>query len=222
MTSHVPRLAQRVAPLVQRVLSIADQADRASQDEEIRNAASAIRLAPDDPLLKVWVSANEARLLNQAAGVAFRGGSVQEALSLQIKAFGANPLDPDIARNLAYLQLRPRPPQADVARLFALNALALRDSRQLGGHIEDWTALAVASALSGRDRDARNAWLVTVALSPSPERQCKVAINAHARYGERLRDSVEAMLYRVHASGRSERPVFCEWPAHWMATGPTR
>ena len=222
MTNHVPRLAQRAAPFVQRVLNITDQADSASQDDEIHSAASAIRLASDDPVLEVWVAANEARLLNQAAGVAFRGGSMQEAMSLQTQAFGANPLDPDIARNLALLQLRQRPPQADAARQLALNALALRDSRHLSGHIEDWTALAIASALSGRDRDARNAWLVAVALAPSLERQCKAAINAYARYGERLRYSVEAMLYRVHSTGRSEQSVFCEWPAHWMATRQVR
>jgi hypothetical protein len=222
MTNHVPRFAQRAAPLVQRVLSIADQAGSAPQEDEIRSAAGAIRLAPDDPLLEVWVAASEGRLLNQAAGVALRGGSVQEALSLQMKAFGANPLDPDIARNLALLQLRQRPPQADAARQLALSALVMRDSRQLSGGIEDWTALAIASALSGRNRDARNAWLVTVALTPSLERQCKAAVNAYARYGERLRYSVETMLYRVHSSGRSDRSVFCEWPAHWMATSPMR
>ena len=222
MTNQVPRVAQRAAQLVQRVLNIADQADSTSQDGEIRSAASAIQLAPDDPLLEIWVAANEARLLNEAAGVAFRRGGMQEALSLQIKAFGANPLDPDIAGNLAFLQLRLRPPQVDMARQLALNALIMRDSRYLTGRIEDWTAFAIASALSGRERDSRNAWFVTVALAPSLERQCKAAINAYALYGERLRPSVEAMLYRVHTSGRSERSAFCEWPAHWMATRQMR
>jgi len=222
MTNQVPRVAQRAAQLVQRVLNIADQADSTSQDGEIRSAASAIQLAPDDPLLEIWVAANEARFLNEAAGVAFRRGGMQEALSLQIKAFGANPLDPDIAGNLAFLQLRLRPPQVDTARQLALNALIMRDSRYLTGRIEDWTAFAIASALSGRERDSRNAWFVTVALAPSLERQCKAAINAYALYGERLRPSVEAMLYRAHSSGKSEQPAFCEWPAHWMTTRQMR
>lgn len=222
MTTRVPRVAQRAALLVQRVLNIADQADSASQDHEIRSAASAVRLAPDDPLLEIWVAANEARQLNEAAGVAFRRGALQEALNLQVKAFGANPLDPEIAGNLAFLQLRQRPSQVDTARQLALNALVMRDSRYLAGRTEDWTSFAIASALSGRDRDARNAWFVTVALAPSLERQCRAAINAYALYGERLRPSVEAMLYRAHSSGKSEQPAFCEWPAHWMTTRQMR
>jgi hypothetical protein len=208
---------------VQRVLNIVDRPDSASRDDEIRSAASAVRLAPDDPVLEVWVDDNEARRLNEAAGVASRrGGSMQEALGLQTRAFGANPLDPDIVRSLALLQLRQRPPQADAARQLALNALIIRDPGHLSGRIDDWAALAIVSALSGRDRDARNAWLVSVALAPGAERQCKAAINAYARYGEGLRTSVEAMLYHVHSTGRSERSVFCEWPAHWMAINPMR
>lgn len=223
MAEQVPRVAQRGAWLVQRVLSIADQSNNASQDDEIRSAASAIRLAPNDPLMEIGFSASEARNLNGAAALAYsERRNVQEALGLQLRAFGANPLDPEIAGNLAFVYLRQNPPQADAARQLALHALMTRSPKHPAGRVEDWTTFAIASALSGRSRDARNAWLVTIAVAPNLERQCKVAINAYALYGERLRSPVEAMLYRAHSSGRSERSAFCEWPAHWMTTSQTR
>ena len=221
MTSQIPRVAQRAERLVLRVLVIAARSDSAAGDGEIRNAASAIRLAPDDALLGAAVSANDARRLNEAARVAFsRDGNAREALGLQQGAFGANPQNAEIAGNLALLHLKQRPVRADAARQLALHALTSHDARYPYGRIEDWTTLAVASALSGRDADARNAWFVTLALATQLQRQCRAAINAHALYGERLRGSVEAMLYRVQNSGRNERSPFCEWPPHWMqATG---
>ena len=223
MTSQIPRIAQRAERLVLRVLFVAAHSDNASQDNEIRIAASAIRLAPQDPMMEIGVAANDARLLNEAAHVAFwRRGNLQEALSLQTEAFGANPLDPEVVGNLAFLRLKQHPAQAEVARQLALHALTIHDARYPGGRIEDWTTLAIASGLSGRDRDARNAWFVTLALAPNLERQCRAAINAYAMYGERLRSPVEAMLYRAHSSGRPEQSPFCEWPPHWMATGQMR
>jgi tetratricopeptide (TPR) repeat protein len=223
MTSQIPRTAQRAERLVLRVLFVASRSDNASQDDEIRDAASAIRLAPEDHLMEIGVAANEARLLNEAARVAYwRRGSVQEALSLQTRAFGANPLDPEVVGNLAFLHLKQHPAQADAARQLALHALTIHDAKYPSGRIEDWTTLAIASALSGRDRDARNAWFVTLALAPNLDRQCRTAVDAYAMYGERLRSPVEAMLYRVHASGRPERSPFCEWPPHWAATRQMR
>ena len=223
MTTQIPRIAQRAERLVLRVLFIAAQSDSASQDDEIRNAASAVRLAPVDPQIDIGVDANDARLLNEAARVAFlRRSSVQEALSLQTRAFGANPQDPEIVGDLAFLLLKQHPPQADTARQLALHALTMHDAKHPNGRIEDWTTLAIASALSGRDRDARNAWFVTLALAPSVERQCRAAINAYAMYGERLRSPVEAMLYRVHSSGRADRSPLCEWPPYWAANGRMR
>jgi hypothetical protein len=223
MKSQMPRIAQHAERLVLRVLFVAAHSDNASQDDEIRNAASAIRLEPEDPLREVGVAPTDARLLNEAAHVAYwRRGMPQDALGLQIRAFGANPLDSEVVGNLAFLHLKQRPPQADAARQFALRALTMHDARYPSGRIEDWITFAIASALSGRERDARNAWFVTLALEPGLERQCRAAINAYATYGERLRSPVEAMLYRVHSSNRHESSPFCEWPPYWTANGPMR
>ena len=221
--NQLPPTAQRAERLVLQVLNVAAEPDNSSRDEEIRSAAAGIRQAPDDPLMDVWVDANEARLFSEGAAIAFwRRGSYREALVLQRGAFGANPRDPDIVRNFALYQLRQQPAQAEVARQLALYALLLRDRKYPAGRLEDWTTLAIASALSGRERDARNAWFVTVALAPSLELQCKAAVAAHSQYGERLRAPVEAMLERVHSSGRADRSASCDWPAHRIATSLAR
>ena len=223
MVSQIPRIVQRAERLVLRVLFVAAHSDDATQDDEIRKAVSAVRREPQDSPIEIGTAVNDARLLNEAARVAFwRRGSVQEALSLQTKAFGANPLDPEVVGNLAFLHLKQRPRQADPARQLALYALTMRDPRYPDGRIEDWNTLAIASALMGRDRDARNAWFVSLALAPNLEQQCRAAIRAYATYGEPLRSPVEAMLYRAHSSGRSARSPFCEWPPYWMATSQSR
>jgi hypothetical protein len=77
-------------------------------------------------------------------------------------------------------------------------------------------------ARGGPPRDARNALLVTLALAPDLERQCRAALDVVALYGERLRAPVEAMLQSAHASERARQSAFCEWPPHWVVSGATR
>jgi hypothetical protein len=223
LSIHLPRIAARAERVVMRVLQLASDDEEGMLDDEIRDAAIAIRLAPGDPALEPDISAIDASRLNAAAKAAFRdGGRVDEALELQKRAFGANPLNAEVAGYLAFLRLRQRPAEVESARQLALHALTTHDVRHPQGRIEDWTTLAVASALAGRDNDARNAWFVTIALVSDTGRQCRAAVNAYAMYGERLRNSVEAMLQRVHATGRSEASPLCEWPPHWVASRRTR
>ncbi len=223
MAIDLPQVAQRAERRVLRVMNIAGQPESAWQDEQIRRAASGLRDSRDEPLPVVELAAEDARQLHEAARLAFwRRGSAREALGLQTRAFGANPRDADIVGSLAFLSLKQAPPQAETARQLALYALTLPDARQPAGRLEDWTTLAIASALSGRDREARDAWFVSLAIAAQPERQCRAAINAYSLHGERLRGSVEALLYRAHASGRAEGSALCEWPPHWMASGQAR
>jgi len=223
LATELPRVARRAEGRVLWAMNIAAQADNAWQDDEILRAASAIRDTTNVPLAVTELAADEARRLHEAAGLAFwRRGNPREAHGLQLMAFGANPLDADVVSTLAFLLLKQRPAQTEVARQLAIYALSLQDIQHRGGRIEDWTTLAIASALSGRDRDARNALFVSLALAPRLERQCRVAINAYAVHGEALRAPVEAMLYRVHSSGRAERSPLCEWPPYWAATRSAR
>ena len=162
--------------------------------------------------------ASDARRLNEAARVAFSTRrSVRQALNLQFRAFGANPNDAEVAGNLAFLYLKQSPPQAEAARQLALFATTMSDARFPYGRFEDWTTLAAASALMGREQEARNAFFVSLALSPSLERSCRDALNAYASYGNRLRGPAEALLYRIQSWGRSNESPYCNWPPRWSA-----
>ena len=224
ISNQLPRLAQRAERLVLRVLvAAADSED----EDDLRSAARAIRLAPGDSQLEPGAAPAEARALNEAARTAFwRRGDLQTAVALQTRAFGANPLDAEVAGNLAFLRLKQQPQQPEAARQLALHALTTHDPRFPHGRIEDWTTLAITNSLTGRERDARNAWLVTLELAPQPERQCRAAVNAYAAYGERVRPAVEAMLFRAHSAQSahrgSERSALCEWPPHWGAGASAR
>ena len=222
LANQLPRIAQRAERSVLRVLFAAGGADDAMRDDVVRQAAAAMQRVSDESLLQIGVAPGDAQSLNDAARAALsRRGSAQEEADLQMRAFGANPLDAEIAGNLALLQVRRRPVQAERARQLALHALTLPDVRHPYGRLEDWTTLAIASALAGRERDAGQAWLVTIALAPSVQRQCRVAADAYAMYGERLRSSIESMLFRLRADGRAAGSPFCGWPPFW-ALGDSR
>ncbi|MCE9660395.1 MAG: hypothetical protein K8R60_17680 [Burkholderiales bacterium] len=218
LATQIPRVAQRAERMVLRVLVAAANADEAGRDDdEVRLAAGAIRLAPDDPQL-ARVASREARQFHESARIALRRGDFAEALGLQTRAFGANPVDAEIVGSLAWMRLKQGPAQAEAARRLALHALTLHDWKYPSGRIEDWNTFAIASALTGHERDARNAWLVALALAGGSERQCRAAIDAYAQYGEALRTPVEAMLYRANATARPQRSRLCEWPPHWAAS----
>ena len=218
LASWLPRAARRAEPLVAHVLVVAAQADGAQRDDEIRIAVNALGVGREDGELDLTADAAEARRLAEGAAIAYwRRGQVREALGLQLKAFGANPLDSQVAGQFALLQLKDRPPQADTARQLALHALVRRDPRWQAPRADDWATLAIASALVGRERDARNAWFVAMALAPQPEIQCRAAINAYTRYGEPLRPAAEAVLNRAASAGLASRSPLCAWPPYWQS-----
>jgi hypothetical protein len=134
-----------------------------------------------------------------------------------MRAFGADPHDLVLAGNLAFYYLKQRPARAEAARQLALYTLTMPDARYPDGRIEDWTNFAIASALTGRERDARNALFVTLALSQTVDRQCRIALAAVASHGDRLRAPTEAMLARIRSWGRSQESSFCRWPPSWSA-----
>jgi hypothetical protein len=211
----VPRVAKQAEPEVARVLLLASSAYRPTQERAVADAARAMHIR-DDSLLSAAATPTEARRLNNEARAAFASGrDVLEAFDLQLRAFNANPSDPEIAGSLALLYLKLAPPQPDMARQVALIAIAARGPQYTVTRMEDWNTFAVASALSGREADARNALYVTLAIAGNVERSCVAALNAVANYGEQLRRPVEAMLYRVHAQGRSYDSPWCAWPPNW-------
>ena len=213
LATELPRIAERAERLVLRVLFTAGRSDGQQGDDEIRQAATTLRLAPAEAL--AVMSASEARALDDAAQQAQRRGDLAAAISLLTRAFAANPLDADIAGDLAALRLRSSSAHAAAARQLALHALTTPHARHPQGRLDDWTTLAIASALTGRERDARHAWYVTLALAPNTDRLCRIAVNAYVRHGERVRPSIDALLQRAEASGRASASAACDWPPRW-------
>jgi hypothetical protein len=139
-----------------------------------------------------------------------------EALDLAVKAFGADPRDPDVASHLASLELRVLPPQPERARQLALHAIAMRGSE--AARADDWIMLGIASALVGRLADARNAFYASLALSRNADRTCRAVLAALAMHGERLRDPVDALVVRLHVQGRADDAPACGSPQGRTAT----
>ena len=213
LAQGVPRMARQAQIEVSRVLWAAANAQDPRQEREVVDHAQAIWVREDVTGLSLDVEPGAARRLNDEAMQAYSmRRNVPEAFDLALKAFGANPSDPEIAGNLAFLHLRVTPVQPETARQLALHAIAVRGSRFRTGRLEDWNTFALASAMTGRDADARNALFVTVALAGSVERNCKAGLIALASYGERVREPVEAMLHRIHAQGRAYESPYCAWP----------
>ena len=198
--ARLPGLAVDADRQLSPVLRAAARATELRRRSDVRAAAQAAHARASKPA-QPTSHAQDARTLNEAALVAYwRDNSVADAVRLQTRAFGANPLDPEVVGNLAFLRLKQQPPDAETARRLALHALTLKDERFPTGRIEDWTTLAIADALTGRDVDARNAWFVSMALAADLQRQCNAAVRAQATFGERLRPSVQAMLQRARSS----------------------
>jgi hypothetical protein len=223
MVNDVPRLAQRAQRLVSRVLFVASHASNVVGDPGILETAGQLGGLTDDPLTRIVVSPRDAQRLDDGARSEYaRRGPTPQGLSLQVQAFGANPLDAGVVGDLAFLLLQQRPAQAEAARQLALHALTLGNLSFPRGRPEDWNTLAIASALTGRDRDARNALRVSLALTPNLERYCQGAIDIYSVYGERVRGPVEAVLRDASASARTSPPLSCEWPPRWALNNDSR
>jgi hypothetical protein len=141
---------------------------------------------------------------------------VPRAYDLQLRAFGANPRDPEVAGNLAFLLLKVQPAQAESARQLAVHAIALA-AAQRTGRSDDWTTLAVANALTGRDMDATNALYVAVALSRNLDASCKAALAAVESHGDRVAGPVSLMMARIRDQGRERESASCAMPARYVS-----
>ncbi|MDQ6684139.1 MAG: hypothetical protein M3Z16_03350 [Pseudomonadota bacterium] len=216
MASFVPRVAQRAERAVSRTLFLAGRSRHLIGDDEVWDSAVQIGRGPIE-LPPVDALPRAAENLGAAARSEFgRHGASREVIQLQARAFGANPTDAGSASYLAYLLVRQRPAQPEAARQLALYALTMRGGRGSTGRPEDWATLAVANALLGREREAENALLVSLAVTPNVERQCRAALDLYATYGERMRGPAEAML-RTARAGIAPTSAACDWPG-WQAT----
>ena len=205
----VPGIAAQAQPDVSRVLRLAATANHRSQQQAIVDAAQARWPGETAWTHSADIEPVRARRLHEDARQAFASGRVSDAIDIELRAFGANPRDPDIASYLAMLHIRKHPAQPETARQLALYAISVSGSKR-SARFGDWDTLAVASALTGRDVEATHAFFVEVALTSNLDRTCQTALGAYANFGERLRRPVQAMLDRIDSSGRVS--PHCEWP----------
>jgi hypothetical protein len=216
----VPRTAADAEPEIARVLANAATAYHPAERQMIVNAARrpwgrnvvnvAAAAAP---------SAAARRLKDDARRAFWAHRNIDEAFEMQLRAFGADPYDAEVASNLASLYLQVSPAQPGVARQVVMHAMALSSARLLAPRVQDWNTLAVANALMGREDDAAHALFVTAAIANNLGVSCRAALNAAAHYGDRMRVPVESMLLRIHEQGRDYESPYCVWPPRWTASG---
>lgn len=181
--------------------------DIAAAEAQTRNATPPRPSGPANPAA--------ARRLNDEANRAFWiKQDLAEALQLERRAYEANPSDVEIAGNLAFYYLKQSPPHAEAAREVALRALNA-PSRYGSGRLEDWMSLGVANALTGRRREAEEAFITSASAGNNVERACRGALNAVVSYGEAVRPAAIALLRRVNEQGRSRESPYCAWPPNW-------
>ena len=210
----VPYVATWAYADASRALSVAYRARDSSQDQAIIDAVFATWPSETARIPATTVAPPRARRLHEEARKAIAyGGDVASAMDIELKAFGANPRDPDIAQFLALLHLWKKPSQPETARQLALFAIAISGPKRTT-RSDYWNTLAVASALSARQSDATAAFLVETALSTSLDRSCRAALHAYASYGDPLRTPVQAMLYRVRSQPRGYAYPSCAWPQY--------
>ena len=208
----VPRglvdVAGRMQGDVARVLAIAARAAKPSDDDNVLQAARSMRSITGSSGLPTE-SRTLARTLNAEARAAWERQDIDRAIGLQQRSFRANPNDPEVVGNLAFLYLKARPPRPAQARQVALYALAARGSSFPAGREADWGTFAVASALEGREADAAQALFVMFALSKNPERACRAALLAMAQYGPAMAGPARSMLSRVRGRGSAATAPSC-------------
>ncbi|HEX9276310.1 MAG TPA: hypothetical protein VGA51_07920 [Casimicrobiaceae bacterium] len=217
LAESIPRVAAQAQSDVARVLLIAANASHPSQEAAVIDAVYATWSSEGVSIPSTSFAPVYARRVHDDARQMFATGrNVSDAVNLELRAFGANPRDPDVAASLAFLHLKMSPPQPEMARQLALHAIAVSGSRRTT-RADDWTTLAVANALTGREAEARHALFVALALTRNIDRSCRAALGAYASFGERVRAPVEALLNRIHTQGRGYESPYCAWPPNWSA-----
>jgi hypothetical protein len=218
LSDIVPRTAMEYQPQIERVLALAASAQHPGLEPAIVDAASAPG-QPVDALVTMWdVVPDAARRLSEEARRAYwYRRDVRAALDLQLRAFGADPGDPEVAGDLAFFYLVGAPERPEVARQLSVHAIGMRNVRHEAGRRADWTTLAIASALTGRYHDARDALYTSAALTRDTDRVCREVLAALSVHGERLREPVEALLRRLQAQGRTTRSPNCAWPPTYVS-----
>lgn len=219
VTDVVPGIAASAYDDLSQALSIVSTQADARQDRAVVNALRApwhgeARFVPTTTTM---APPRARRLHDEARNGYAHGRRVADVLRLELAAFAANPRDPDVAAFLAFLHLHANPANPETARQLALHAIAMSGAERTR-RIDDWSTLAIASALAGRHRDATRLLLVEVALAVDVDHSCRAALAAYADYGEPLRVPVQTMLARVQSDPRAYEYPSCRDRSASMAS----
>ena len=232
MAAPLPGAANPVAPSAVMVIDLeqvvvanqpsvlaALEVARNGQRADIEAAARAAARAFDFHARQATVirDRKSARLLNKEALDRFGSEIVPrqaaELVVAQKRAFAADPLDVEVASNLAIYLFRAGDPVQ--AYKYAIYAMSLPRDADSGGRTADWNTLAAAFASRADLEHARLALYVTLALSTNVQKRCDSAIDSVRRtYGAVLRPATEAMFARIRERGMSDAPT-CSTPIIW-------
>lgn len=196
---------------IESVLSIADGTAEKSQ---IESAAREAGRSYGFTGLNISRDRKRARFLHDPIRDALnQPGDVSEVCKLLGDAFQADPLDAEIAGNLAICILRLE--RISDARSIAMYALSLPRSAEKTGRTSDWATLAASYAKAGDNQKAKQALFVTLAIAPDPARRCYSAVySVKNTYGPSLRAATEMMFERVRDQGISTATE-CTLPIEW-------
>lgn len=142
-----------------------------------------------------------------------RPGDVQRVCDVMRSALNADPVDVEIAGNLAICLFRVG--QFSQSLNFARYALSIPRAPNKTGRTADWVTLGAAYAALGDQNRARGALFVSLGIASNVELRCKSAIYAvRNTFGPALQDATAAMLQRVSTLGLSQSPE-CAIPTQW-------
>ncbi|MGF6635236.1 hypothetical protein [Paraburkholderia sp. MM6662-R1] len=204
------QVAQSANESISQVLAIARNGDSSEILQAARQAGRTFDFSPYHPQLK-WKLAR--KLDKKALSAFYEGSDPKSAYGIQLKAFDADPLDTEIAGNLAIYAFRTG--RTAEARMYVLYALSLPRPLRRSGRTADWATLAAIDAAAGDAADARAALYVTLAIAPDVKVRCKSAKDSvNNIYGPVLRDATEAMFERIRDQSLSEDEE-CATPIQW-------
>lgn len=218
VTDVVPGIAASAYDDLSPALAIVSLQADARQDRAVVDALRAPWRGEARFVPTTTTAPSRARRLHEDARNGYaHGRRIDDVMHLELAAFAANPRDPDIAAFLAFLHLHAAPANPETARQLALHAIAM-SGPQRTQRVDDWSTLAIASALAGRHRDATRLFLVQVALASNIDRSCRAALAAYSDYGEPLRVPVQTMLARVQSDPRAYEYPSCRDRSASMAS----
>lgn len=161
-----------------------------------------------------WRTFPAARAIN-ARNIDLYATDLPRALRDQWAALALNPLDREIAGNLAYFIALDH--QAEQARAVAIHALSLPRRPGASVRTADWELVAATLAMSGKPVASFGAYAVALTLTSNPAGFCDTLLSQESRFGESLRAPVER-AFQLLSTKVPNLPARCALPVDWSMT----